>query len=113
MLARARNAPLDINIDLDGVPDPKVLLVFFPHLSHTRELRLSALDLRHLDSVQGICSQEVPALEHFEVEVSPIILRSPSWSLMGQRCSRGELRSYGRFPSSTSSSPGHSFLVAN
>ena len=77
MLARARNTPLDIIIDLDGVPDPKVLLDFFPHLSHTRELCLSGLDLRHLDSVQGICSQEVPALEHFQVEVSPDELEAP------------------------------------
>ena len=72
MLARARTAPLDIIIDLDGVPDPKVLLDFFPHLSHTRELCLSGLDSRHLDSVQGICSQEVPALKHFKVEASLI-----------------------------------------
>ena len=70
ILDRSRNAPLDIFINLDGAPDPKVLLLFPPHLSHTRELRLSMLDLRHLDSVQGICSQEGPALEHFEVEVS-------------------------------------------
>ena len=70
MLARARNAPLDINIYLGGAPDPEVLLMFPPHLSHTRELYLSELDWRHLDSVQRICSQEVPALEHFKLEAS-------------------------------------------
>ena len=70
MLARARNAPLDVDINLDGASDPEVLLLFLPHLSHTRKLRLHGLNMRHLDSVRDICSQEAPALEHFEVEVS-------------------------------------------
>jgi F-box-like len=44
MLARARNTPLDIDIDLDGTPSPEVLLLMFPpHLSHTRRLRLYSL----------------------------------------------------------------------
>ena len=70
MLARARNAPLDIDIDFEGASDPEVLLLFPPHLSHTRELYLRGLDMRHLDGVRDICSQEVPALDRFEVEVS-------------------------------------------
>ena len=70
MLARARDAPLEIEINLDGASDPKILILFPPHLSHTRELRLRGLDIRHLDSVRDICSQEAPSLEHFEVEVS-------------------------------------------
>ncbi|KAF8486832.1 hypothetical protein DFH94DRAFT_3537 [Russula ochroleuca] len=70
MLARARNAPLDIDIDIGVTSNPEVLLVFPPHLSHTRELRLYSLSILHSDSVRAIYSREAPALEHFELGVS-------------------------------------------
>ena len=40
MLARARNAPLNIDIHFDGGSGEEVLRMLPPHLSHTRELRL-------------------------------------------------------------------------
>ena len=71
MLARAANAPLDIDIDLEEVSRrPEVLHIFRPHLSHTRELRLHSLSKEHSDSVRDIYSQEAPTLEHFQVDVS-------------------------------------------
>ena len=70
MLARAANAPLDINIDIEEVSSPEVLHMFRPHLSHTRELRLHSLSIDHSDSVRDIYSQEAPTLEHFQVDVS-------------------------------------------
>jgi hypothetical protein len=76
MLARARNAPLEINIDLVASPSPDVFLMFPPHLSHTRALRLHNLSTIHFESVREIFSREAPALEHFQLGVSvasPII----------------------------------------
>ena len=70
MLARARNAPLDIDIDLGETSNQEVLLMFPPHLSHTRELRLYSLSMLHSDSIRGIYSREAPDLEHFELGVS-------------------------------------------
>ena len=73
MLARAANAPLDIDIDLEEVSSvsrPEVLHMFRPHLSHTRELRLHSLSKEHSDGVRDIYSQEAPTLEHFQVDVS-------------------------------------------
>jgi hypothetical protein len=80
MLARARNVPLDIDLDLGGNPNPKVLLMFPPHLSHTRELRLRELSMLHSDTIRVIRNHEAPALEHFELGVSatsPIIFQEP------------------------------------
>lgn len=78
MLARARNAPLDIDIDLDGTPYPELILLMFPpHLSHTHKLSLHAATSLYLDSFRDIYIQEAPSLEHFELEsdTSPIIFR--------------------------------------
>ena len=79
MLVRARNAPLDIDIDLDGTPRPEALLLMFPpHLSHTRRLRLYCLSKLHSDSFRGICRQEAPTLEYFQLGdpvTSPITFR--------------------------------------
>jgi hypothetical protein len=70
MLSRARNAPLDIDIDFDEVPSLEVLHMLPPHLSHSRELCLHYLSNIHSDGVRGIYTQEAPALEHFELVVS-------------------------------------------
>jgi hypothetical protein len=70
MLARASDAPLDINIDFGGASGQEVLLMFPPHLSHTRKLRLYGLSMLHSDIVRDIYSREAPTLEHFELGVS-------------------------------------------
>ena len=70
MLDRARNAPLEIDIDLAETPSTNVLLMFPPHLSHTRTLRLHSLSMLHFESVREIFSREAPALEHFELGFS-------------------------------------------
>ena len=80
MLARAKNAPLDIHLFLNASSDPEILRMFPPHLSHTRELRLQSLSSTALcsDNVRGIYSREAPALEHFELRCSvnsPITFR--------------------------------------
>jgi hypothetical protein len=78
MLARTRNAPLDIDIDLDGTLFPELILLMFPpHLSHTRKLRLETVISLHFDSFRGIYIEEAPVLEHFELDSfsSPIIFR--------------------------------------
>jgi hypothetical protein len=74
MLARARNAPLNIDIHLDGTLGREVLAMFPPHLSHTRELRLHGPSVLHSGGVRGIYNREAPALEHFELRVP---VRSP------------------------------------
>ena len=70
MLARARNAPLSIDINLGGKPNPESLPMFPPHLSYTCKLRLRGLSILHSDSVRGIYTQEAPTLEHFELQAS-------------------------------------------
>jgi hypothetical protein len=67
MLARARNAPLVIDIYLRGESGLETLRMFPPHLSHTRELRLHGPSIHNSDGVRGICGREAPALEHFEL----------------------------------------------
>jgi F-box-like len=67
MLARSRNAPLNINIRLGGTSVREVLRMFLPHLSNTRELRFHGPSMRHTGSVRGFYSREAPALEHFEL----------------------------------------------
>jgi hypothetical protein len=64
-LDRAGNALLVV--DLSGAPGRETLSIFSSHFSHTREFRLRTLSLRHIDSIRGICDQEAPALEHFEL----------------------------------------------
>ncbi|KAI0290883.1 hypothetical protein BC826DRAFT_517578 [Russula brevipes] len=64
-LARARNAPL--TIDMLGSPNPETLAMFPAHFAHTREFRFHNL-AHHLDDViRMICNLEAPALEHFEL----------------------------------------------
>ena len=83
MLARSRDAPLDISIDLDlhfdiDGPFREVLLVFLPHLPRTRKLRLYNLSMFHWDIIQSIYSREAPALEHFELKfsiASPVVFQ--------------------------------------
>ena len=70
MLVRARNAPLDIDIDLIGTSNPALSLLFTPHISRIRELRLHNLSTFHSDSVRGIYGQEALVLENFELGVS-------------------------------------------
>jgi hypothetical protein len=67
ILARARNAPLVIN--LSGSPSPKMLATFPQHISHMREPRLRNLSLLHSQSIQEICGSEAPELEDFELRV--------------------------------------------
>jgi hypothetical protein len=69
ILARTRNAPLDIGLNVDAMStSPEALLVVLPHLSHTRQIRFHGLYTRHSGRVQEIYSSEAPALEHFELE---------------------------------------------
>jgi hypothetical protein len=81
--ARARNARLDFDIDFHRTLNPEVLLMFPPHISHTRTLRLTfyphishprelrprGLSKSHSENFRCICFQEAPALEHFELRV--------------------------------------------
>ena len=68
MVARAKNAPL--NIELDDVESSNLEMLFMipQHFPHTRQLRLHNLSLYHSDSIQEIFSLEAPALEHLELE---------------------------------------------
>jgi hypothetical protein len=68
MLARARNAPLNIDIHFDGGSGEEVLRMLPPHLSHTRELRLHGPSILYSGGVLGIYNREAPALEHFELK---------------------------------------------
>jgi hypothetical protein len=67
MLAHARDAPLDIDI---GAQRREVILMFLPHLHHTRKLRLYNLSMLHSDILQTIYDLEAPVLEHLELGVS-------------------------------------------
>jgi hypothetical protein len=67
MLARAKNAPLEIELDDVGRSSPEALLMIPPHLSHTRQLRLHSLSMSHSGDIQEIFSREAPALEHLEL----------------------------------------------
>jgi hypothetical protein len=67
MLARAKNAPLDIEFNLLTRSSPEAFLMIPPHIFHTRQLRLHGLSLLHFDSVREIYSREAPALEHFDL----------------------------------------------
>ncbi|KAI0284063.1 hypothetical protein BC826DRAFT_170889 [Russula brevipes] len=88
MLARARNAPLAI--DLLETPDAETLAMFTAHFAHTHEFRLRGLVTPHFDdSIREICSLEAPALEHFElgVRVAPPVtfLRAPFFNGMAPK----------------------------
>ena len=64
-LMRARNAPLDIDIDLFWESNPEVLPVLSLHVSHTRKFRLNGLSNLYSDSLRDLCGREAPVLEHF------------------------------------------------
>ncbi|KAF8498172.1 hypothetical protein F5888DRAFT_1889297 [Russula emetica] len=70
MLARAKNAPLDIEFNGVASSSRGALLRIHPHLSRTRQFRFHILSMLHSDSVREMFSWEAPALEHFELEVS-------------------------------------------
>ena len=77
MLARAKNAPLEVDIDLIEEENLRVAL-FPPHLSHTRELRIRNLSTPDADRVRAFYSREASVLEHFELKASftsPITLQ--------------------------------------
>ncbi|KAI0289295.1 hypothetical protein BC826DRAFT_631265 [Russula brevipes] len=67
-LARARNAPLAI--DLFETWNAEILAMFSAHFAHTREFSLRGLVTPHFfdDNIREICSLEAPALEHFELD---------------------------------------------
>jgi hypothetical protein len=67
MLARAKNAPLEIELNDVGRSSPETLFMVAPHLSHTRQLRLHGLSKYHSGGIQAIFSREAPALEHLEL----------------------------------------------
>jgi len=69
-LARARNAPLIV--DLEGTPNPKIFPKFLPHITRTRELRLRNLSPFEFRGVQEIFALEAPALEHFELGLNTV-----------------------------------------
>ena len=78
ILARAKNAPLDIEFKALTKSSEESLLMIPPHLSHTRQLHFHGLSKLHLDSVREIYSREAPALEDFELtiaEYSPLTFR--------------------------------------
>ena len=72
MLARARNALLEIDINFVAKQD--VFLMLPPHLSHTRTLRLHSVPRLLFESVREFFSRlgEAPALEHFELRLAAI-----------------------------------------
>ena len=65
MLARSKNAPLDIVFNADAKSIREALLMIIPHISRTRKLHLYNLSTRQSDGVREIYSCEAPALEHF------------------------------------------------
>jgi hypothetical protein len=69
MLARAKDAPLDVefNAAANLKSSQEALVMITPHISHTRRLLLHSLFTCHSESVRGIFSCEAPALEHFEL----------------------------------------------
>jgi hypothetical protein len=75
MLARAKNAPLDIEFNASTRSCSEALLMIPPHLSHTGQLRFHCHSALHPDGVREIYSWDAPALEIFELTVigySPI-----------------------------------------
>jgi hypothetical protein len=112
MLARTRNAPLDIDIDLDRTLFPELILLMFPtHLSHTRKLRLETVISLHFDSFRGIYIEKAPALEHFKLDSfsSPIIFRESG----GTTLFKGRAPNLQTLIISHVFIHGHSFLVAS
>ena len=65
MLARAKDAPLDIEFSLSK--NLEALRMIRSQLSRTRRLRFHNLEMYRPDSVREIFSWKAPALEHFEL----------------------------------------------
>ncbi|KAF8498170.1 hypothetical protein F5888DRAFT_227454 [Russula emetica] len=85
MLARARNAPLDIEFNAVAMSSREALLLIRPHISRTRQFRFHGLSTLHSDIVRDIFSWEAPALEHFELKVSahsPVTFRDLGESML-------------------------------
>ncbi|KAI0289294.1 hypothetical protein BC826DRAFT_1177413 [Russula brevipes] len=87
-LARARNAPLAIN--LFAAPNAETMSMFTAHFAHTHEFRLRGLVAPHNDdNIREICSLEAPALEHFELDAdndSPVtFFRAPLFNGMAPK----------------------------
>ena len=81
MLARAKNAPLDIDLNALRRSNLETLVMIPPHLSHTRQLRFHGLSTLHSNIIREMYSYEAPTLEHLELTVnvdSPITFRSIS-----------------------------------
>ena len=77
MLARAKDAPLDIELKFSVWTSQGALLMIHPHFSHTRQLRLHNLSELYSDSIRKLFTSGAPALEHFELrssDYSPIVL---------------------------------------
>ncbi|KAI0280971.1 hypothetical protein BC826DRAFT_437204 [Russula brevipes] len=88
MLARARNAPL--SIDLFVKPDAETLSMFTAHFAHTHEFRLRGVVAAYFKhNIRKICSLEAPALEHFElgtdIDSSVTSLRAPFFNGMAPK----------------------------
>src|SRR6266849_1363692 len=70
MLVRAKNAPLDIDLNAAAWSSREALLMIPPHLSHIRQARFHnrhGLYMLDSDTVREVYCSEAPALEHFEL----------------------------------------------
>jgi hypothetical protein len=67
ILARAKNAPLDIEFNGVAMSGEEALLMIPLHFSHTRRLCFQSLSKYHFHSIREIYSREAPALEYFEL----------------------------------------------
>jgi F-box-like len=72
MLARAKNAPLDIELNVVRWSSREALLMLPPHLSRTRQfrLRVHSVPPRHSEGIREIFRWEAPALEYFELSAT-------------------------------------------
>ena len=76
ILARAKNAALNIELNAAVQPSQTVLLTTPSHLPRTSQFRCHNLSTPLSNTILEICSSEAPALEHFELTVysSPFTL---------------------------------------
>ena len=70
ILVRAKNVPLDIELNVAASSISEVFLMIPPDLSHVCQLRLHNLSLLHCTIIRQIFNWEAPALEHFELTVA-------------------------------------------
>ncbi|KAI0289292.1 hypothetical protein BC826DRAFT_1187913 [Russula brevipes] len=88
VLARARNAPLAI--ELFTTSNAETLSMFAAHFARTHEFRLRGIVASTVDdNIREICSLEAPALEHFELGAAPgspvTFLRAPFFNGMAPK----------------------------